>query len=143
MTVAVVSVSTAAFGAVALAAAFALTAGGLARLRRALPPDADARASASPPAGDPLARVERIIAAAGGTAAEFHLRLRPLLREIAATRLARRGVRLDTDTDRARALLGDPAWDVLRHDRPPPDPASARGPSAAQIDELIAALERV
>ena len=53
--------------------------------------------------------------------------LRPIVREIAAARLARHGVSLDRQPERARALLGAQTWELVRPDREAP----AGGPAAA------------
>jgi hypothetical protein len=74
----------------------------------------------------------------------FHMRLRPVLREIAALRLRRRfGVELDREPARARELLPTAAWEVVRPDRPPPRDRLAPGPSIASLRELIGELERL
>jgi hypothetical protein len=80
----------------------------------------------------------------GQNAADFHVRLRPILREIAAARLARaHGVVLDRDRDAARALLGDALWEVVRPDRPEPSARSLPGPGLEGLRPLIERLEEV
>ena len=74
----------------------------------------------------------------------FHMRLRPVLREIAAVRLRRRyGVELDREPARARELVPSTAWDAVRPDRPPPRDRLASGPSLAKLRELASELERL
>jgi hypothetical protein len=74
----------------------------------------------------------------------FHMRLRPILREIAAVRLRRRfGVDLDREPARARELVPSAAWDVVRPDRPPPRDRLASGPSLASLREIASELERL
>jgi len=74
----------------------------------------------------------------------FHMRLRPVLREIAAVRLRRRyGVELDREPARARELVPSAAWDAVRPDRPPPRDRLASGPSLAKLRELASELERL
>ena len=74
----------------------------------------------------------------------FHIRLRPVLREIAAIRLRRRyGVDLDREPARAQELVPSAAWDAVRPDRPPPEDRLARGPSLASLRELVSELERL
>jgi hypothetical protein len=75
------------------------------------------------------------------TAFDLHYRLRPTLVEIAENRLAGRGVRLESA--RARRLVGEDVWEVLRPDRPPPQNRNAPGIGRAQLDELVGALERI
>jgi hypothetical protein len=125
-------------GAAAIAAAWSL-----ARLRTELPPEPASARPHAPRAKDPLARTERIISTSAWTAAEFHMRLRPVLRDIAQERLERRGVQLDGEPGRARDVLGDQAWQLLRADRPPPDPPLSPGPSLAEIEEVLERLEAV
>ena len=86
-----------------------------------------------------LDRLDRELALGSATEFDLHFRLRPVLREIAAPLLAARsGVDLDRDAERARHVLGDEAWDVLRADREPPYDRTARveddGPVRATID---------
>jgi hypothetical protein len=74
----------------------------------------------------------------------LHLRVRPLLREIAAHRLLRRyGIDLDGEPGRARELVGASAWEVVRPDRPPPQDRLAPGPPLSSLREVVADLEKV
>jgi hypothetical protein len=74
----------------------------------------------------------------------LHLRVRPLLREIAAHRLMKSyGIDLDTEPGRARELVGASAWEVVRPDRPPPRDRLAPGPPLSSLREVVADLERV
>jgi len=78
------------------------------------------------------------------SAFHLHVRLRPLLREIAAHRLrARYGIELDAEPARAREFVGPAAWDVVRPDRLPPDDRLAAGPPASSFRELVADLEKI
>jgi hypothetical protein len=78
------------------------------------------------------------------SAFHLHVRLRPVLREIAAYRLRKRyGVELATEPGRARELVGSAAWEVVRPDRPPPRDRLAPGPSFAQLREVVEELEKV
>jgi hypothetical protein len=87
-----------------------------------------------------LERMERAVTLGVGGTYDFHARLRPLLREIAAARLATaRGVELDTDA--GRAPLGEDAWELLRPDRPPPEDRFARGVDEQRLRRLVAILE--
>jgi broad specificity phosphatase PhoE len=90
-----------------------------------------------------LEMLEGRLLVAGRNAADFHTRLRPMLREIAAARLQRRhGVVLDHDPV-ARTLLGDELWEAVRPDRAAPADRSAPGPGLAAIEPLIARLEEL
>jgi hypothetical protein len=77
------------------------------------------------------------------SALHLHVRLRPVLREIAAHRLWMRfGVDLDRD-GRARELVGANAWELVRPDRPPPSDRLARGPAPADLRVVVEELERL
>jgi hypothetical protein len=74
----------------------------------------------------------------------FHLRLRPLLRDVAAHRLrSRYGVELDAEPARARELVGAVAWNIVRPDRPPPSDRMAAGPTVAELRVALDELEAV
>jgi len=74
----------------------------------------------------------------------FYMRLRPVLRQIAAMRLRRRyGVDLDHEPLRARELVPSAAWDVIRPDRPPPADRLSRGPSLGSIRTVVDELEQL
>jgi hypothetical protein len=86
-----------------------------------------------------------VLRLAGGTpnAFDLHNRLRPLVHDIAAARLARHH-RLDLDgqPERAHALVGRRTWELIRPDREPPnDVWNARGWSEGELGELIDELE--
>jgi hypothetical protein len=75
---------------------------------------------------------------------DVHYRLRPLLREIAASRLGvRRGIDLDANPGAARAALGDEAWELVRPDREPPEDHFARGLSLPQLERVVESLEAI
>jgi hypothetical protein len=86
-----------------------------------------------------LVRIERELTLGLTNAGYLHARLLPLLREIATTRL---GVDLHRSPGRARLLLGDAAWQLLRPDRPAPPDRNARGASRREIEQCLDALER-
>lgn len=66
--------------------------------------------------------------------------LRPLLAPIAAARLGRRGVDMALAPRRARELLGDGLWEIVRPDRPAAAYRVGRGLAA---DDLRAAIDRL
>ena len=76
------------------------------------------------------------------TAFDFHFRLRPVLVEIARSRLAGRGESLENE-ERARRALGDEAWELLRPDRALPRNRNAPGVGPHELNRVIAALERI
>ena len=105
------------------------------------------RLQQAPPAEERVMQLEALssrISSAESSTFDLHYRLRPLLREIAAARLARRhGVDLDRQPERSRALAGDELWELIRPDRNPPEERFAKGISNARIDELIDHLEAI
>jgi hypothetical protein len=127
---------------VALAAL--VVAGALRALIEVLPPVRRAPPASPPPArastGD-LERLDRAVSTATTHAGDLHLRLRPILREIAAEGLLRRGVELDAQPEAAQALLAPQTWELVRPDRPRPADAFAPGLPAAQLDAVLDDLE--
>jgi len=91
-----------------------------------------------------LQRLSSLVLFSCSSAADLHFRLRPMLREIAAHRLAiHRSVDLDLQPEEARKVLGPAAWDLVRPDRPDPPDRHARGIEMAAIGNIVAALEEV
>jgi hypothetical protein len=91
-----------------------------------------------------LARIEREVALAAGSAFDLHFRLRPLLREVARHRLSRRrGLELDAGAPETRALLGEELWELARPDRPPPDDRLGPGLPLSRLRAALNALERI
>jgi hypothetical protein len=74
-------------------------------------------------------------------AGDLHLRLRPILREIAADGLRHRGVDLDAEPQAAQTLLAPETWELVRPDRPRPPDAFAPGLRPAQLDAVLDDLE--
>jgi hypothetical protein len=78
------------------------------------------------------------------SAVHLHVRLRPLLREIAAHRLLKHyGVDLDREPARARELIGASAWELVRPDRPGPADRLSPGPALSDLRDVVAELERI
>ena len=101
------------------------------------------RAPDRPPALEELERLVTFAMSRSG-ASDLHFRLRPLLREMAARRLrAGHGVDLDADPGRARSLLGDDLFDLVRADRPPPIDRLAPGLPADTMAAIVDRLERL
>ena len=74
----------------------------------------------------------------------LHMRLRPVMREIAAHRLrAQYGVDLDSEPVRARELVGSSAWELVRPDRPIPADRLASGPPLSELRNVVGELERI
>jgi hypothetical protein len=88
-----------------------------------------------------LDRIDRSLAVALDSDIGVDRELRPLLRPIAAIRLARRGVALDRHAVEARAILGEELWELVRA-KGPRSSRYADGMSAAELRSLIEQLER-
>ena len=97
--------------------------------------------SPSPSVPSQLRRIERIVERSGESGLAAHTLLRPVLSEIAEARLARRGVRLSSDHDEARRLLGREAWELLRPDRLPPPDDRAPGVAQRELEAVLDSLE--
>jgi hypothetical protein len=73
-----------------------------------------------------------------------HVRLRPLISEVAAHRLwSHYGVDLQSEPGRAAELLGPATWELVRPERPPPSDRLARGSSLAELGTIVTELERL
>ena len=109
-----------------------------------LPPlrrPAAAQPSSSGEATGDRERLDRVVSTATAHAGDLHLRLRPIVREIAADGLRRRGVELDAQPQAAQALLAPETWELVRPDRPRPDDPFARGLAPARLDAVLDDLE--
>jgi hypothetical protein len=132
-----------AVGAVVLLLALPRAVPGQARLRphRRRPRLRAARRRGSSP---DLAALDRLLNLSTASAEDVHVRLRPLVTEIARQRLAdHTGVRLDADPESARALLGEETWELVRPDRPRPADRRGRGLSAEWLHAVVTSLERI
>lgn len=113
-------------------------AGGASAFERALRPPAP---QAKRPAE--LARLEREVTLACGSAFYLHVRLCPVLREVASERLReRRGIDFAARPEAARAALAGPLWELVRPDRVAPDDREP-GLPLARLREAVDALERI
>lgn len=91
-----------------------------------------------------LVLLEQRIALAVTSAFDVHFRLRPTVRDVAAQRLwAKHAVDIETDRDRAQALLGAGVWELARPDRPPPSDPFAPGLGVRGVELVVAELEQV
>ncbi len=100
-----------------------------------------ARAHQSRPGA--LEQLEWMVGSGRHTAGDVQVRVRPVLREIAVALLRRRGVRLDADSERARALLGDELWEIVKPDRPRPSDHRLPGLELSTLERLVERLERL
>ena len=93
----------------------------------------------SPP--EELLRMDRQLVLGSADADHAHRRLLPLLRSVAAARIAaRHGFELERRPEQARALLGEDVWELLRPDRPEPPDRHADG---VPHKSIVAVIERV
>jgi hypothetical protein len=90
-----------------------------------------------------LVELERLVVSAEASALQMHAYLRPLLAEIAATRLAARGLRIERLTTEDGGLLGDRLWELVRPDRPFPEDRRGPGVSAQQLASMLDTLEQL
>jgi hypothetical protein len=88
-----------------------------------------------------LDRLERELHMSAAREFDLHYRLRPLVREIAATRLEQRGLRLDSTGPAVRELLGEDLWELVRPGRAAPRDRLAAGPGPATLRRMIESLE--
>ncbi len=87
-----------------------------------------------------LTRIENDVIHGTETYGDFRRRLQPLLREIAADRLAaRHGIDPARDPEQARKALGDETWNVLRPDADPAE--AARGLPRSRLRVVVERLE--
>jgi hypothetical protein len=112
----------------------------LPRVRRRTRHQGSARAPVRPA---DLQRLEVLVASSGMSAGDTHTTLRPLLRQIAAIGLNRRGVRLVRNADQARELLGEELWEIVRPGRPRPSDTRAPGVTLDQLARMTDRLERL
>jgi hypothetical protein len=101
----------------------------------------DRRVETAPGEPADFARIGRAVASGTATAGDLHLRLRPILREVAIDGLRRHGVELDADPGRAQELLAPVTWELVRPDRPAPADAFGRGLPTAELDLVLDDLE--
>lgn len=90
-----------------------------------------------------LDRLERELNLGASRDFDLHYRLRPVIREIAVSRLERRGLRLDSGSAAVRELLGDDLWQLVSPDRERPSDRQAPGPGLAELRQSVEILERL
>jgi hypothetical protein len=122
----------------------------VAALREAVPtrPSSFAAAlarRAHPPARPPsLAKLEREVSMGAENAFDTHFRLRPLFTDLTRNLLlSRQGIDLDRQPERARELVGDELWELVRPDAQPPSERGAPGLPIATIERAVDDLERL
>jgi hypothetical protein len=121
-----------------------VAAGAVRALSETLPPLRRAAAASGSAVGEGTGdreHLDRVVSAATSHAGDVHLRLRPILREIAADGLRRRGVELDAQPQAAQELLAPDTWELVRPNRPRPADAFARGLAPARLNAVLDDLE--
>jgi hypothetical protein len=110
-------------------------------------PRAEPAQPQQPPRSNRLVQLESVAQAldrAEASSFDLHHSLRPIVCEIAAARLARHGVSLERQPERARRLLGAQAWELVRPDREAPVRGSVRGGcSRNELRAIVDSLEAV
>jgi hypothetical protein len=96
------------------------------------------------PVLDEFASIQRIVDGARFSAFDVHYGLRPLLRELAASRLrVRRGIELDAEPGPASEVLGAEAFALLREGHPAPSNYRRPGMSLHAIERIVKVLESI
>ena len=91
-----------------------------------------------------LVLIERDIVLGNASAGHLHTRLRPRLRDAAATRLAaHHSLDLDRQPESARRLLGDDGWEIVRPDVEKPEDLYAPGLPLSRLRALVDRLEKL
>jgi hypothetical protein len=124
--------------------AVAIAAGAVRALSATLPPlrgPARGESSSGAAATGDRERLDRVVSTGTAHAGDLHLRLRPILREIAADGLRRRGIELDAQPQAAQRLLAPDTWELVRPDRPRPNDAFAPGLAPRRLDAVLDDLE--
>jgi hypothetical protein len=88
--------------------------------------------------------LHRALGAAQWSATGLHRGLRPIVIEVVGARLSRRyGIELQRQPDLAQTLVGARTWELVRPDRPGPEPGPGHGWSHQQLAELLDELEEI
>ena len=88
-----------------------------------------------------LVRIERELEMATQSAFDTYFRLRPIMRELASTRLALSAVDLDAPGGRAEELLGPEAWELVKPQAERPDDHYAAGVRLSAVARALDAVE--
>jgi hypothetical protein len=121
----------------------------IARTLGTLPRERPTRLDAGPtrairqPRPRELVKLEREVGLSTETAFDAYYRLRPTVRQIAASRLRLRGIDLDSPSGSAEALLGPETWDLVRPGRPRPRNHDAPGLPLERIEAVVSAVEKL
>jgi hypothetical protein len=117
-------------------------------LRRAYPDEAplsrpvSAGAQRTPPPD--LERIEHEVALAVAGSFDLHYRLVPRLRAVTAGLLSsRRNVALEKSPERARAIVGEETWALVRPDRKAPQERLGKGVAVGDLGRVVDSLEGI
>ncbi|HUG65947.1 MAG TPA: hypothetical protein VMK83_12075 [Gaiellaceae bacterium] len=115
-------------------------------LRRAFPNETALVVTGTPqrrPQRPPsLTRVENEVVLGIASSFDLHYRLVPRVRSVATGLLAsRRIISLEADRERARAMLGTDAWELVRPDRTTPRDRLTTGIRQRDLERIVDALE--
>jgi hypothetical protein len=98
----------------------------------------------SMPVFDEFESIRRTVDGARYSAFDVHFMLRPLLRELATSRLrVRRGIELDAQPESASEVLGSEAFALLREGRPAPLNYRRPAMSLQEIERIVKVLESI
>jgi hypothetical protein len=135
---------------------YVLVAGGIvllalvSALQKVVPPEGESELEEALAVGAPeppriaeLDRLEREVYMGAARSFDLHYRLRPVVREIAAGRLERRGLRLESGSEDVRELVGEELWELIRPDRGSPSNRQAAGPGVEDVRRTVEQLERI
>jgi len=86
--------------------------------------------------------LDRDVVLSHTSAFHYYTRVRPVLREVVATRLQQTyGVDVEREPERARELVPKDAWEVVRPDLAPPADRLGRGPSVGAQRTVLEQIE--
>ncbi len=112
------------------------------------PPDLGYEAIASParprdlPRPEERVELEKTVDYASARRLDAEFSLRPVVSELAMTRLERRGIDA-RDSETAAAALGPELWDLVRPDRALPEDRHGRGLGIETIEAIVEGLEQL
>jgi hypothetical protein len=89
-----------------------------------------------------LDRLERDVVLATGSELEQHVRIKPLLRDVVEYRLWRsRGIELDQSPDKAREIVGDELYELVKPGQPDPNARYFRGLDLKALSRVLDQIE--
>ena len=91
-----------------------------------------------------LDRLERDVVLATGSELEQHVRIKPLLRDVVEDRLWRsRGIALEERPDKAREILGEELYELVKPGRPDPNARWFRGLDLTGLNRVLDRTEAI